>query len=59
METEEIDICLYILRDIKDRSVQLFNLLPENQPLRLTLSTYIEILYNSINSLEEFKVCPF
>lgn len=59
METEEIDICLYILRDIKDRSVQLFNLLPENQPLRLTLSSYIEILFNHINSFEALKVVPF
>lgn len=59
METEELDICLYILRDIKDRSVQLFNLLPENQPLRLDLSSFIEILHYHINSFEAFKVCPF
>ena len=65
METEEIDIAIYILRDILDRMNQLYNFFPSgsNDPLYSSMmssfTAYRSTFEMFVNQLIDKKVCPF
>ena len=63
MEKEEIDIAIYIIRDILGRMAQLYNYLPSDDSLcssvMSSLNAYRSTFEMFINQFIDKKVCPF